>query len=134
MKFLLLFISMLSVILGSTDYVKVQVKPATLEIENGVPASFDVQLRASEGVHINAQPAITIKSETGGADLSVAELPKTGDYLDMDKPIKVRCKVGGLAPGLHRIDFVLGYTYCSDKEGWCRIGRDSSSIEIKVKK
>lgn len=125
---------MVSVIFGSTDYVKVQVEPATLEIENGVPASFDVRLRASEGVHINAHPAITVKSETEGADLSVANLPKAGDYLDTDKPIKVRCMVGGLSPGFHRIDFVVGYTYCSDREGWCRIGKDASAIEIKVKK
>lgn len=125
---------MMSIILGSKDYVNVQVKPATLEMENGVPVSFDLRLRASEGVHINAQPAVTIKSGTEGAELSIAELPKAGDYLDMQKPIKIRCKVGGLAPGDHRVDFVVGYTYCSDKEGWCRIGSDSASIEIKVKK
>ncbi len=133
MKFLML-VMMMSVAFGSAGYVKVEVKPATLEVENGTPASFELRLKAGDGIHVNAVPPITIKTTTDGAELSVSDLPRTGDYLDLGRPIKIQCKVTGLEPGLHRVDFVLGYTYCSDNEGWCRMGKDSTSIEIKVKK
>ncbi len=132
MKFILLIV-MMSIVIGSTDFVKIEVKPRTLEVIESRPASFDVYLRSGEGIHVNAQPAITIKSGTEGVDFSIASLVKAGDYLDLSKPIKIACKVDGLGPGAHRADFVLSYTYCSDKEGWCRMGKDKSSVEIKVK-
>lgn len=125
---------MISTVLGSTDYVKVEVRPGTLNAENGSAVSFTLRLRASEGIHVNAEPTLTVKSATKGAELSIAEVYKSGDYLDLGKPIKITCKVDGLTPGQQRVNFVLSYTYCSDKEGWCRMGKDSSSIEIHVKK
>ncbi len=134
MKLLLLSMLMMSTVLGSTDYVGVKVSPGTLEAENGNTVSFTLRLSASEGIHLNAEPTLTVKSATNGAELSIAEVHKSGDYLDLGKPIKITCKVDGLTPGRHRVNFVLRYTYCSDKEGWCRMGKDSSSIEIHVKK
>ncbi len=124
----------MSTVFGSTDHVRVEVKPGALQVENGSHAWFYLHMRTSEGIHINAEPAITIKSVTKGAELSVVDLPKAGDYLDLAKPIKVMCGVNSFTPGQHRVDFILSYTYCSDKEGWCRMGKDSASIEIKVKK
>ncbi len=134
MKLLLLSMVMMSTVLGSTDYVKVEIRPGTLEAENGSAVSFTLRLRASEGIHVNAEPTLTVRSTTSGAELSIAEIHKLGDYLDLGKPIKITCKVDGLKPGQQRVNFVLSYTYCSDKEGWCRMGKDSSSIEIHVKK
>jgi hypothetical protein len=134
MKLLLLSMVMISTVLGSTDYVGVKVSPGTLEAENGNTVSFTLRLKASEGIHLNAEPAIIVKSMTNGAELSIAEIHKAGEYLDLAKPIRVSCRVDGLTPGRHRVDFFLSYTYCSDNEGWCRMGKDSSSIEIHVKK
>ncbi len=124
----------MSAIFGAKDYVKVQVAPARLDVENGVPATFKVNVRAEKGIHVNAQPAPTVKSETEGAELSVAGIPKNGDYLDLDKPIYVRCDVKGLPPGDHTVRFVMRFTFCSDTQGWCSMCTDSSSIEIRVKK
>lgn len=114
--------------------VKVAVKPETLELRNGSDAVFDLRLEAGEGIHVNTRPAITVESQTKGVELSIKELPKSGDYLDLGRPIEVQCKASGLTQGAHRVDFIVGFTYCSDNEGWCRLGRDSSFIEIEVSK
>lgn len=119
---------------GTNDYVKVEVVPSSLELENGTAATFGVWLKAGEGVHVNARPAVTVKSETRGADFSIEGIQETGDIVDLNQPLRVECRIDGLAPGTHRVDFLLKYTYCSDKEKWCRMGQDSLSLEIEVKK
>lgn len=121
-------------VFGSKTYVKVNVQPGKLETENGASVLFAVNVRADTGIHVNAQPEPTIESETEGADFSIAEVPRNGDYLDLGKPIKVRCKVKGMQPGVHTVRFVMGFTFCSDTQGWCSMGKDTSSVEIKIKK
>lgn len=124
----------MSATFGSTTYIKVNVQPGRLDMENGMSAAFAVHVHAEKGIHVNAQPTPTIKSETEGAELSIAELPKTGEYLDLQKPIKIQCEVNGMTPGNHTVHFVMGFTFCSDTQGWCSMGNDSSSIEIHIKK
>ncbi len=124
----------MSFVFNSKKEVSVEVKPASVEVKNGQSFSFFVRLKSVAGVHINAQPPVSVKSETEGASLTVTEIPKAGEYLDSSKPIKVECKVTGMKAGVHKLNFVVGYTYCSETEGWCRMGKDESSIEIKVKK
>ena len=125
---------MMGTLFGATEYVKVRVNPATLDVENGTPAAFTVNVGAQKGIHVNAQPSPTIKSETKGAELSITSLPKNGDYLDLGKPIEVRCNVKGFSPGIHTVRFEMRFTFCSDTEGWCSMGTDSSSIQIRVTK
>ncbi len=125
---------MMNSLFAQTGGVKVALKPETHELRNGIGTVFDLQLEAGEGIHVNARPAMTIESQTKGVELSIKELPKTGEYIDLGKPIKVQCNTTGLTAGAHRIDFIVGFTYCNDNEGWCRLGRDSSSIEIRVSK
>lgn len=114
--------------------VKVAVKPETIELRNGSDAVFDLKLEAGEGIHVNTRPVVIVESQSKGVELSIKELPKSGEYVDPGKPIKVQCKAAGLTAGVHRIDFIVGFTYCNDNEGWCRLGRDTSSIEIRVSK
>lgn len=134
MRYFLLVMTAISAVFGSTEYVKVEVAPRAMEMQNGKSATFELRLKAEEGIHINARPAVTVESETRGVALSIEEIGESGDRIDLNKPLKVNCKLDGIAPGIHRVDFLLNYTYCSDKEQWCRLGKDSLSIEITVDK
>jgi hypothetical protein len=133
MKFVLLILMMITSI-KSADYIKLEVKPAILDVGGDRQGHFEIMLKASEGIHVNSQPAITVRSLTDKVQFAVTDLPKSGDYLDLSRPIKVACDASGLSHGQHRAEFVVSYTYCSDNEGWCRMGKDSISIEIKVAK
>lgn len=134
MRFLLLAFVMMTTIAGIPDYVKLQLKPGPVQVENDRPATFEVRLLPNKGIHVNAEPAVNIKSLTEGVRFTIKQLPRKGEYVDPSKPIQVDCSVSGFTPGLHRIEFVLHYTYCSENEGWCRMNRDSAFVEINVKK
>ncbi len=125
---------MMNSLFAPSQQVKVFVKPEALKIQVGSSDVFDLRLQAGEGIHVNTRPSITIESQTKGVELSIKEISKSGEYLDLEKAIEISCKTVGLAPGEYRADFAVGFTYCNDNEGWCRLGKDSSSIEIEVVK
>ncbi len=125
---------MIGAMLGTSRYIRVEVAPSVLETEEGIPATFELRLKAGNGIHVNAQPAVSVKSDTKGVSLSIEGMKEIGSQVDLNQPIVVRCGINGLAPGTHVVKFLLNYTFCSDKEEWCRMGNDSLSIEVKVKK
>lgn len=134
LRLLLLIVTTMSIAFDPQKYVGVETKPASIEVENGKRFSFFITLRPASGIHINAEPPISVKPAIDGARLSVREIPKKGDYVDSSKPIKVDCTVTGVGAGLHKISFVVGYTFCSENEGWCRMGKDTLSVSVRVKK
>ena len=101
---------------------------------NGKPFFFFVRIKPADGIHINAKPPVNVKSLTDGATMSVKKIPESGEYLDSSKPIEVEGNFTGMNPGRYKVDFVVSYTYCSDKEKWCRFGNDTASITVRVKK
>ncbi len=125
---------MMSIAFDSQKYVSVETKPATINAENGRPFSFSIWLRPANGIHINAEPPISVKPTSEGIKASVTDVRRKGDYVDTSKPIKVDCTLIGVDAGLHRMNFVVSYTYCSENEGWCRMGRDTLSVIVRVMK
>jgi hypothetical protein len=130
--FLLLVMAM-SMIFNSQKYVTVNARSESMDIENGKPFFILLTLKPAGGIHVNVQPPITAKSVNGSATLNVKEIPKAGEYLDPSKPVKVECRVTDASSGSHKISFIVGYTFCSDKESWCRMENDTVSVTVKVK-
>ena len=137
----LLVLTTMSVAFNSQKYVAVDAKSQTRNVENGKTFLILVTIKPVDGIHVNAAPPLSIKplvedamSGNGLTTLGVKAISKKGDYLDLSKPIQVECKVTGINPGLHKINFIVGYTFCSEKEGWCRMGSDTVSVTVKVRK
>ncbi|MCL5267808.1 MAG: hypothetical protein M1469_06880 [Bacteroidetes bacterium] len=124
--------AVMSLAFEANKYITVEVPTYAVEVENGRPFTFSVKLKTAEGVHVNAQPQISVKSETEGISFRVNTIHKDGDHLDPAKPINIECETDGLATGAHRAKFILRYTYCSDTEKWCRMGSESVTVELKV--
>lgn len=114
-------------------HVTVEVPSSLIEVENGRPVLFRIRLTPADGIHINMNPPVSVTSETVGASLKVREADTSGEYLDSTEPITVECLADGMTPGLHRARFLIRYTYCSEKEQWCRMGNDSALVELMVK-
>ncbi|HUI28599.1 MAG TPA: hypothetical protein VLX91_00175 [Candidatus Acidoferrales bacterium] len=131
---LLLIITTMSIAVYPQKYVVLEVKNNFIDVENGKPFKFLIEVRPSSGIHVNAQPPISVKPCDSAAKVSVKEPPKSGEYLDLSNPIEVECNVTGLDAGSHELGFVVGYTFCSNKEGWCRMSKDTVSVVVRVKK
>lgn len=117
---------------NSQKYVGVEISPATLEVANGKEFFLSLSLKPSEGIHLNAEPPVTIKS-ADSVKFSIDSFSKTGEYLDSSKPLRVKCIASGLKSGTHTVIVEITYTYCSSKEGWCRMAKDRRSIDLRVK-
>ena len=118
----------------SQNYVVVEIKGRTAEVRNDKPFLLYLSMKPIGGIHINVEPPISVKQLDDMTALNVKKVPKSGEYLDSSKPIEVECKVKGVGAGPHKLRFVVDYTYCSDKEGWCRMGKDTVSATVRVKK
>ena len=134
----------MSVALDSQRYVVVEVKSRSAVVENDKPFLLFVTIRPVNGVHVNAQPPISIKAIESAASINIKEVPeprahvpvaqKLGEYLDVSKPIEIECKLAGVKAGPHKLSFQIDYTYCSEKDGWCRMGKDTVFAIVRVKK
>lgn len=131
----------MSITFNSQKYVAVDARSQSASIENGKPFLILITIKPVDGIHVNAQPPISIMPlvedparENSSTTFNIKEISKKGDYLESSKPIQVESKVTGFSAGFHEINFVVRYTFCSDKEGWCRMGNDTVSVTIRVKK
>ncbi|MFZ1080806.1 MAG: hypothetical protein WAO19_02640 [Candidatus Kryptoniota bacterium] len=134
LKIFLLVIITMNIAADSQKYVIVEVKSPTTNVENGKPFSFFIKIKPANGIHINVQPPISIKPLTDGTTMNVKEIPESGEYLDLSKPIEVEGVVTRMNLGQRKVNFVVSYTYCSEKEKWCRFGKDTISVSLRVKK
>ncbi len=125
--------TIMSFTFGTPKYVTVEVPSSFVEVENGKSVLFFIRLAPADGIHINVEPSVSVNSETHGASFKVAGVKASGEYLDSEKPVAVECLAEGMTPGLHRAWILISYTYCSEKEQWCRMGNDSVSVELMVK-
>ncbi len=125
---------MISLGIGTGKYVGLEVNPSKFEMKEGQSHQFRIRFMPVEGIHVNAQPPLTIKSEVDGVTFRIVKVHASSDYLDPSKPVDIDCTAGRLSPGLHKITFSLGYTFCSDAGKWCRMGNDTLSVDINIKK
>jgi len=132
-KFCLLLLAIMSVAFESQKYVVVELKSKSVEVENDVAFVLLVSLKPANGIHVNVEPPISVKPLDESTKLNLKEVSMSGDYFDSSKPIIGECKVTRVAVGKHKISFIVNYTYCSDKEGWCRMGKDTVSATVNVK-
>ncbi len=130
----LLILMTMSIAPESQKYVVVELKKPPIEVENGKPFSIFINMKPSSGIHLNAQPPISVKPLSGSETVNVKELSKSGEYLNSAKPVEVECTITGVSVGPHKMSFIVGYTYCSEKDGWCRMGKDTVSVTVKVLK
>jgi len=136
LRFFLLLMITMSVALDSQKYVVVEVKSQSSVVENGKPFFLFFIIKAVSGVHLNAQPPISIKpiGDTTTIKIKGVTEQKSGEYLDVSKPIEVECRLNGAEAASRKLSFEIGYTYCSEKDGWCRMGKDTVSVTVRVKK
>ncbi len=141
MQTFLLLVMTMSVAINSEKYVTVEAKSQATSVENGKPFILLLAMKSLNGIHVNVQPPFSIKplvenpgSANGSTTLKLKAIPKKGDYVDLSKHIKVECELTGINPGLHNVRFIVGYTFCSEKEGWCRMGSDTVSVTVNMKK
>ena len=134
MNFLLLIILAMNVAFNSQKYVVVEVRSKSVEVENEKPFPLFVSIKPAVGIHVNVGPPISIKSPDKSTTLNIKDMPKSGEYLDPSRPIEVEGEIRGVNIGRYKIIFTVGYTYCSEKEGWCRMGNDTVSVTVNVKK
>jgi hypothetical protein len=99
-----------------------------------MPFLVIVRVKPAEGIHVNAEPPLSIIALDSGISVKLKKVFKSGEYLDPSKPIEVECRADSTDPGPHRFSFVVGYTYCSEKDGWCRMGKDTVFVNVRVKK
>jgi len=130
----LLFVMTMSVTIDSQKYVTVKVKNNPINVADGKSFLFYVDIKPVEGIHINAQPPISMKLLDHGTTMVVKKIPQSGEYLDLSKPVEIEGNISDLDAGEHKVNFVVSYTYCSEKEKWCRMGKDTVSITLNVKK
>lgn len=119
---------------NSQDYVVVRPKTTMMLVENGKSFRILVDLRAATGIHVNSRPPVSVKSLDDKITATVGTMPDSGEYMDVSKPIEIDCTMNGLPAGRHLARFVIGFTFCSVDAGWCRMGDDTVSITLKVKK
>ncbi len=91
-------------------------------------------MKPASDIHVNVEPPIDAKSLTSGATMIVKTIPAAGEWLDSAKPIEIEGKVVHISAGRHDLKFILNYTFCSEKEKWCRFGKDTVSIRVSVGK
>ncbi len=124
--------AVMSVGFESGKYVVIDFPSSSVTVENGKPFQFALRLRPAAGIHINSEPRISAESQSAGVSITVASLHTAGDMLDASQPVVLECKTEGLTPGMHDAVFVLRYTYCSDRDKWCRMATDTVRVELKV--
>lgn len=114
----------------SQKYVSVKAERTSVHVESGKPFFLFVRIRPADGIHVNAQPPVSVRSLDSQTTLNVKNIPSTGDYLDSSKPVKIEGKLSGVAGEPRRISFIVEFTYCSEKGRWCRVGKDTVSVTI----
>ena len=133
-KTLLLLLTVMSFITGSQKYVSFHASSQSSSIKNGEPFDILVNIKPAAGIHLNANPPISVKPVDGSAVMTLRQPGLRGEYLDLARPVKIECEVKGLPEGDRTISFILGYTFCSADEGWCRMGSDTIAVNVKVGK
>jgi hypothetical protein len=118
----------------SQRYVTVKVERTSIQVESGKPFFIFVKIRPADGIHVNAQPPVSVKSLDSQTTLNIKAIPSSGDYLNPSKPIEIEGRVSGVGAGPHKISFIVDYTYCSEKDRWCRMGKDTVFVTIRLKK
>jgi len=130
----LLFIMIMSIATDSQKYVTIRVKKDLLVVENDKPFSFYIIVKPASGIHVNAQPPVSVKPLEAEMIMKLKKITMLGEWLDSSKPIEIEGKVASMDSGEHEIKFIVSYTYCSEKDKWCRFGNDTISVSLKVKK
>jgi len=77
-----------------------------------------VTLKPTNGIHINSEPAPSIKFNDPPVEiLEIKFDKKEKNYIDTQKPIIVKLK--SKTKNLKSLRGELTYFYCSNSEGWC---------------
>jgi hypothetical protein len=132
-EFSVLFIVMMAMLLNFEKYVLLEAKSKSVDVRNEVPFLVLVSMKPVKGIHINTEPPISVTALDRKVTAHVKAVHKSRGYLDSSKPIEVECKPIGVEPGLHKFSYSVNYAYCSEKDGWCRMGRDTVSVTVRVK-
>jgi hypothetical protein len=119
---------------NSHEYVSATVEGSPIDVERGKPFPFFIKLRLADGVHINFEPPVSIVSLDRKVALSFKALPESEGYLDCSKPLEVEGELRDHEVGEHELHFVVSYMYCSDEGKWCRFGKDSMSVTLRIRK
>ncbi len=88
-----------------------------------------VTLKPTNGIHINSEPAPSIKFNDPLVEILEIKFDKTEkNYIDTQKPIIVKLK--SKTKNLKSLKGELTYFYCSDSEGWC--SKFVEKFEVKL--
>ncbi len=110
----------------------------------GGKAAIEVTFRAKDpDVYVNAEPAPRLKLDLAQAVLVERPAPAptrtppadsgTAGYLDLTRPLSFSVAFAPAAPkGAHSVAATVTFSYCSQREGWCRRGNAEVEVQVKV--
>ncbi len=125
---------MMSLGIDSGKFVSTTVVPTSISLASGGARVLNVKFKTVDAVHVNLGPPLVVESLMKGVSFVVKSFGKSGSYLDTAKPVEIECRAKNISAGVHKVGLTFGYTYCSDKEEWCRMANDTLAVEINIKK
>lgn len=123
----------------SNKYVKVETAIASADVKAGGKGTILIFFVPVDGIHINAEPPVTMKLEKdrllsleGEPDFST---DKESGSMSTSTPVEQRFAVSSKAkPGEHTIKGTIVYYFCSDTEGWCRKFSQPMALKLNIHK
>ena len=120
-------------------FVKVDVSLADTLLQPGSKGKILVLFTPVDGIHINADPPVSVKinrnrlmSLRGDPDITTDK--ETG-FLSASTPVEQRFSVSQTAvAGEHRITGTIVYYFCSDTEGWCRKQSQAVTFRLNIRR
>lgn len=123
----------------SNEYVRVESALAGNDVKAGGGGTILISFVPVDGIHINADPPVTVTIEKnrvlslkGDPDVTV---DKESEALSTSTPVEQRFTVSSKAtPGEHTIKGTIIYYFCSDTEGWCRRFSQPMTLKLNIQK
>ncbi len=118
---------------GTNQYIQFKASVVEKSIKPGATGTIQIMLTPKKGIHINTDPAMSIKLDSSPAIAKVDPLHNSKDdstgYLISSTPITAEFTVAKNAkPGKITVKGMFIYFFCSDAEGWCN--RYKQPIEL----
>lgn len=123
----------------SNSFVRVETVLARTDLEAGGSGSMLISFTPVDGIHITAEPPVTVRVERNRL-VSLKRGPniridKESKFLSTSQPVEQQFIVSKKAkPGEYSVEGTITYYFCSDAEGWCRKASQPVTLKLTIRK
>ncbi len=124
---------------GNVDnpYVAVEATLLSDSVHIGEPVNLLLSFTPARGIHVTGKPAVAFILDSSIAASLLGPPTRVVDsatgFLSLASPVRQQIALRhDMRPGPHMLKGVVSYSFCSEREGWCRRFRQHVELPLVV--